>query len=119
MTYSMVFIGIKPLGAGQFYLMTIKNKNGQGFGGKKQLPLDCAGERPGQAVLVGNDLRPFDPCADSQSTVGQPILPVPGTAKEMLTGRWIFTSDPRLSVVGSLASEPVLLEPQHFAENAS
>jgi len=45
-TYSMGFIGIKHLGAGQFYLMTIKDKNGQGFDGNSTYRLTVPANAP-------------------------------------------------------------------------
>ena len=57
---------VKHLGAGQFYLMAIKDKDGHALDGGKHLSPDRAGECAGHAVLVGDGLRPRDPCPHPQ-----------------------------------------------------
>ncbi|TPM94835.1 DUF1254 domain-containing protein [Mesorhizobium sp. B2-1-3A] len=46
LTYSLGFVGIKHLGAGQFYLMTIKDKNGQDLDGGKTYRLTVPANAP-------------------------------------------------------------------------
>lgn len=46
LTYSYGFIGIKHLGAGQFYLMTIKDKDGQSLDGGKTYRLTVPANAP-------------------------------------------------------------------------
>ena len=58
LTYSYAYIGIKRLGAGQFYLISIKDKDGNAFDGGKTYRLTVPAERAGRAVLVGDGLRP-------------------------------------------------------------
>ena len=61
LAYTMRYIGIKRLGAGQFYLISIKDKDGESYDGGKDLPPDRAAECAGRAVLVGDRLRPARP----------------------------------------------------------
>ncbi len=56
LTYSYAFIGIKRLGAGQFYLISIKDKDGDRVRRWQDLSADCAGERAGRTILVGDGL---------------------------------------------------------------
>ena len=51
--YSMAFFSAKHLGAGQYYLMTIR-KGPQTARGQRHLPAPRAGQRAGKAILVGN-----------------------------------------------------------------
>ena len=44
--YSYAFIGIKRLGAGQFYMISIKDKNGNAFDGSKQYKLTVPANAP-------------------------------------------------------------------------
>ena len=82
LAYSYAFVGIKRLGAGQFYLISIRDKDGQSFDGGKtyrlQVPADCAG----RAVLVGDRLRSPNPCPDPQHAARQPLLADPRDAEE-------------------------------------
>ncbi len=54
LVYSFAFIGIKRLGAGQFYLVSIKDKDGNAFDGGKTYRLTVPAERASRAVLVGD-----------------------------------------------------------------
>ena len=54
--YSYAFIGIKRLGAGPFYLISISDKDGDTFDGGKTYRLTVPRERAGRAVLVGDGL---------------------------------------------------------------
>ena len=54
--YSWAFFSAKQLGAGQFYLMTINDKNGDPFDGAATYRLSVPAGRPGDAVLVGDRL---------------------------------------------------------------
>ena len=49
-------IGIKRLGAGQFYLISIRDKDGDSYRRRQDLSPDRAAERAGRAVLVGDRL---------------------------------------------------------------
>ena len=55
-TYSLAFFSAKHLGAGQFYLMTIVDKDGPAFRRRQHLSPHCAAQRACQAVLVGDRL---------------------------------------------------------------
>jgi len=46
LTYSYAYIGIKRLGAGQFYLISIKDKDGQGYDGAKTYRLTVPPNAP-------------------------------------------------------------------------
>ena len=54
--YSMAFFSAKHLGAGQYYLMTIRDKDRKPLRRQRHLPAQRAGECAGQAVLVGDRL---------------------------------------------------------------
>ena len=47
------YIGLKRLGAGQFYLINIKDKDGNAFDGGKSYRLTVPAERTNRAILVG------------------------------------------------------------------
>ena len=56
-TYTFAFFSTKHSGIGQFYLMTIKDKDGQPS--TAATAIACPpGERAGESVLVGDGLRP-------------------------------------------------------------
>ncbi len=55
-TYTMAFFSIKHSGVGQFYLMTLKDKDGAEFCRRERLSPDRAGAGAGQAILVGDGL---------------------------------------------------------------
>ena len=61
LAYTYAYIGIKRLGAGQFYLINIKDKDGESYDGGKTYRLHVPPERAGRAVLVGDRLRPARP----------------------------------------------------------
>ena len=72
--YSMGFFSAKHLGTGQFYLMTIMDKAGQPFDGRQDLSPERACECAGQALLVGDGLRPRDAWAHSQPVTVEPFV---------------------------------------------
>ncbi len=47
LTYTYVFIGIKRLGTGQFYLISIEDKDGNAFDGGKTYRLTVPANPPG------------------------------------------------------------------------
>ena len=49
---------------------------------RQHLSPERAGERAGQAVLVGDGLRPRHPCPDPRHAVGEPLFPDAGAAEE-------------------------------------
>ncbi len=53
-------------GIGQYYLMTLKDKDGQSLAGANTYRLTVPGNARRQAILVGDRLRPRDPCADTR-----------------------------------------------------
>lgn len=61
--FTYIFFTPKRLGEGQFYLMVIDDKAGEPFDGSKTYRLKGSRRCPRQAVLVGDGLRPQDPCA--------------------------------------------------------
>ena len=56
MAYSYAYIGIKRLGAGQFYLISIRDKDGECLRRRQDLSADGAAQCAGRAVLVGDRL---------------------------------------------------------------
>ena len=56
LAYHYAYIGIKRLGAGQFYMISIKDKDGESIRRRQDLPPDRSAERAGRAVLVGDRL---------------------------------------------------------------
>lgn len=48
LTYSYAYIGLKRLGAGQFYLISIKDKDGNGFDGGKNYRMTVPANAPVQ-----------------------------------------------------------------------
>jgi hypothetical protein len=76
------------------------------------------------AIRTGNDPGSLaNPMRQAVTTVdsNQPVFDVQTMDQRVsdATAQRRLRQRPWLSVVGSLASKPVLLEPQHFAENAS
>ena len=63
LTYTCAFFSAKHLGAGQFYLMTITDKDGKPSTASTTYRLTVPANAPVNAVLVGNGLRPRDPRA--------------------------------------------------------
>ena len=80
--YSMAYFSAKHLGAGQYYLMTIVDKDGKPLRRRQHLSPERAGERAGQAVLVGDRLRPRDARADPRDAVVEPLVQHAGAAEE-------------------------------------
>ena len=80
--YSMAFFSAKHLGAGQFYLMTIVDKDGKPFDGGGTYRLTVPANAPVEALLVGDGLRPRDARADPRPAVVQPLVEHPGPAEE-------------------------------------
>ena len=68
------FFSVKHLGAGQFYLMASKDKDGEPLDGGKTYRLDRAGRSAGQAILVGDGLRPRHPRADPRRVVAEQLV---------------------------------------------
>jgi hypothetical protein len=68
------------LGAGQYYLMTIKDKQCRALDGGSAYRLTVR-----QTVLVGDSLRPGNACPHPQPVAVQPLLAKSGPAKER---RW-------------------------------
>ena len=60
MAYSYAFVAIKNLGAGQFYLISIADKDGAPLDGSKSYRMNVPPNVPGRTVLVGDGLRPRD-----------------------------------------------------------
>jgi hypothetical protein len=91
LTYSYAYIGIKRLGAGQFYLISIRDKEGEAFDGSKTYRLTVPPNPPGRAVLVGNGLRPTNARADQEHVARQPLIANSGDAEERRRlGRCLF-----------------------------
>ena len=81
----------KHLGAGQYYLMAAKDKDGRALDGASRLPAQRAGRRARQAVLVGDGLRPRNPRPHSRS---KPVSRSSQTraCKRTPTDRWTSIS---------------------------
>ena len=54
--YSLAFFSAKHLGAGQYYLMTIRDKDRKPFDGGGTYRLNVPANAPVEAVLVGDGL---------------------------------------------------------------
>ena len=73
-TYTFAFVGIKRLGTGQFYLVSLRDKDGIPFDGGKTYRLTVPREFAGRTVLVGDGLRPRDARAHPQHAASEPLL---------------------------------------------
>jgi len=82
LVFTYAFFTPKHLGEGQFYLMTIKDKDGLNFDGSKSYRLTVPSERAGEPVLVGDGLRPCHPRPYPRHDPLRPRLAKPGPAKE-------------------------------------
>ena len=56
LAYSYAFVGIKRLGAGQFYLISIRDKDGRCIRRRADLSAHGASQSSGRAILVGHRL---------------------------------------------------------------
>jgi hypothetical protein len=83
-TYHYAYIGIKRLGAGQFYLINIKDRDGADYDGAKTYRLDCRRSDP--AVLVVDRVRPGHPCSDQERRSCQPGVEQSRSAEQC---RWL------------------------------
>ena len=93
--YTLGYVGIKRLGTGQFYLIAIHDGDGAHVGRSAQLPPDRAARRAGGAVLVGDGLRPTDPCARPPHGPRQPRLERErGSAEPRRLDRHLLRPDP-------------------------
>jgi hypothetical protein len=79
--YTYAYISIKRLGAGQFYLISIRDKDGQPYDGGRtyRLTVPPSADR---AVLVGDGLRPADACPDQEHVAREPRLERSRVAQE-------------------------------------
>jgi hypothetical protein len=71
-TYTFAFVGIKRLGTGQFYLVSIRDKDGNPFDGGKTYRMTVPANPPVEQYWDG--VRPRDACSDPQHAAGQPLL---------------------------------------------
>ena len=81
-TYAMAFFSAKHLGAGQFYLMTIKDKSGRRLDGARCLSPDRASRRPRKPLLVSHCVRRRHTHAHPQYTLVQPLIEYTRTPEE-------------------------------------
>ncbi len=82
LAYSYAYFSAKHLGTGQYYLMTIVDKDGEPFDGARHLSPECAREPAGETLLVGNCLRPGNTRADPRCEVAQSRFKHTRTPKE-------------------------------------
>ena len=68
----------KHLGTGQYYLMTIRDRDGKLLDGGKKLPAHGSCQCPGEAVLVSDRLRSRHARADPRHAMVEPRLAVAG-----------------------------------------
>ena len=95
LAYTYAFIGIKRLGAGQFYLIAIKDKDGNAFDGSTTYKLTVPPDVPIEQDLVGDRLRPRDTRADPQHGSRQPLLADPrAQEKRRRLDRHLFRARP-------------------------
>ena len=76
--------------------MTIEDKDGQAVRRRQHLSPERAGERAGEAVLVGDGLRPRDARADPRHDVVEPLVATRRACRRTPTARWTSTSARRL-----------------------
>ena len=81
-TYHYAYIGIKRLGAGQFYLINIKDKGGADYDGAKSYRLQCSRGRSHRAVLVAHRIRPRYPRPHQERRRRQPRVEQHGSEEE-------------------------------------
>ena len=81
-SYSMAFFSTKHLDAGQYYLMTIVDKDGQPFDGAGTYRLTVPPNAPGQILLVGDSLRSRDPRPHSRFEMVHPRVQHTRAAEE-------------------------------------
>ena len=93
-TYSFAFFSPKHLGAGSFYLMTTKDKDGLPFHGAGTYRLTVPAQAP-VSQTAGHHLRPGHPRPDPGPAAVEPLLPVPGPARPTRTDRVDITSGPK------------------------
>ena len=82
LSYFFAFFSAKHLGAGQYYLMTIKDKQGQPLEGSGDVSPQRSRQRSCHSILVRHRLRPRHPRAYPQHAVAQPRLHHIRTAEE-------------------------------------
>ena len=73
-----------------------RGQGGEAFRRRQHLSPERPGERAGQALLVGDGLRPRDARAHPRPEVGQPLLANVRACKRTPTARWTSISDRRL-----------------------
>ena len=91
LAYTYAFIGIKRLGAGQFYLISIKDKDGSAFDGGKTYRLRVPPNVPVEQYWSVTAYDRRDPCAHPQHEARQPLLADRAAAEERRRlGRHLF-----------------------------
>ena len=86
----MAYFSAKHLGEGQYYLMTIVDKDGKALTAA-DLPPARPAQRAGQALLVRDGLRPRDARADPRHAAVEP-RPTRRGCRRTPTDRWTSTS---------------------------
>jgi len=81
-SYSMAFFSPKHSGTGSFYLLAIRDQDGEPLDGAGTYRLAVPADAPVNQVLVGDDLRSGDPRADPEHAAVEPLLAVPGSENE-------------------------------------
>jgi hypothetical protein len=74
LAYSYAFIGIRRLGAGQFYAISIHDKGGNSFDGSQIYRLTVPPNVPVEQYWSVTALRPRNACADQEHAARQPLV---------------------------------------------
>ena len=81
-TYTFAFIGIKRLGTGQFYLVSLRDKDGNPFDGGKTYRLTVPANPPVEQYWSVTAYDRVDACSDPQHAAGQPLVADSRNAEE-------------------------------------
>ena len=94
--YSFAFFSAKHLGAGQFYLMTIEDKDGNAFeGGKHLSPRPCRPKAPVRQYWSATVYDRATHALIRDMPTAEPLVADARDCKRTRTVRWTSTSDPR------------------------
>ena len=94
LAYSYAYIGIKRLGAGQMYLISIRDKDGDAFDGGKTYRLTVPPNPPVEQYWSVTAYDRADPRPDPQHAARQPLITDPRDAEERRRlGRCLFRAE--------------------------
>jgi hypothetical protein len=77
MVYSYAFIGLKRLGAGQFYLISIRDKDGGSFDGAKTYRLNVPPNVPVDQYWSVTRIRPGHARVNQEHAAREPLVSDP------------------------------------------